>query len=161
MAHGFRQFGAHPKDWKYQVYCNGTDEHYIDLACPFGKTNSTLEFNAPVALFAKSVASRYTSRSGDYTPRLGSYVDDIFGGLERDPSYQRALAFRQYICQTGTSLTLLFNMEVHKTPLPATQQVILGCLYDSRLRRLRTADKKRIKYIKRVLELLNSSASSV
>ena len=62
LAHGFRQFGAHPKDWRFQVYCNGIHEHYIDLACPFGKTNSTLEFCPPVALFAKSVTANYKPR---------------------------------------------------------------------------------------------------
>ena len=54
LANGFHQFGTHPKDWRYQVYCNDPREHYIDFACPFGKTNSTLEFCPPVALFAKS-----------------------------------------------------------------------------------------------------------
>ena len=68
LANGFRQFGTHPKDWRYQVYCNGPREHYIDLACPFGKTNSTIEFCPPVALFAKSVVANYTSRVTPRTP---------------------------------------------------------------------------------------------
>ena len=81
LASGFRQFGTHPRDWRYQVYCNGQNEHYIDLACPFGKTNSPLEFCAPVALFAKSAAVRYATARQCPAPKLGSYVDDIFGGF--------------------------------------------------------------------------------
>ena len=59
LENGFRQFGTHPVDWRFQVYSNGPREHYIDLACPFGKTNSPLEFCPPVALLAKSLATRY------------------------------------------------------------------------------------------------------
>ena len=59
LASGYRQFGTHQVDWKFQVYCNGPNEHYIDLAYPFGKTNSSLEFCPPVQLFAKSAAARY------------------------------------------------------------------------------------------------------
>ena len=58
LKNGFRQFGTHPADWRFQVYCNGEDEHYIDIACPFGKTNSTLEFCPPVKLFAMSIPVR-------------------------------------------------------------------------------------------------------
>ena len=36
LESGYRQFGTHPVDWRFQVYCNGLDEHDIDLACPFG-----------------------------------------------------------------------------------------------------------------------------
>ena len=77
----FRQFGTHPKDWRFQVYCNGLDEHYIDLAFPFGKTNSPLEFCAPVTLFAQSVVVRFPEEKGGAKPQLASYVDDIFGGF--------------------------------------------------------------------------------
>ena len=59
LTSGYRQFGTHPVDWKFQVYCNGPNEHYIDLACPFGKTNSSLEFCPPVRLFAESAAVRF------------------------------------------------------------------------------------------------------
>ena len=47
LASGYRQFGTHPADWKFQVYCVSPNEHYIDLACPFGKTNSSMEFCPP------------------------------------------------------------------------------------------------------------------
>ena len=141
--------------------CNGPREHYIDLACPFGKTNSTLEFCPPVALFAKSVVARYSSQTIPRNPKLDSYVDDIFGGLRHDPSYEQACKFRRYICETGKSLTLSFNMELHKTPLPAKRQVILGCLYDSVSQKVRTAEKKRKKYIKRITDLLKTSTTTV
>ena len=36
LKSGYRQFGTHPVDWRFQVYGNGWDEHYIDIACPFG-----------------------------------------------------------------------------------------------------------------------------
>ena len=143
------------------MYCNGPDEHYIDLACPFGKTNSTLEFCPPVTLFAKSTAYHYARLFNGSEPRIGTYVDDIFGGLAFEPSYRRALHYRNYICQTGSALTLKFNMEVQKTPLPAKRQVILGCEYDSIARIVRTAEKKRVKYTDRILELLASPVTNV
>ena len=59
LQSGFRQFGTHPSDWRFQVYCNGLNEHYIDFACPLGKTNSTLEFCPPIKLFAISTAVRW------------------------------------------------------------------------------------------------------
>ena len=94
MATGFRQFGTHPKDWPFQVYCNGPNEHYIDLSCPYGKTNSPLEFCPPVALFAKSAAYRYARREQCSPSSLGTHVDDIFGGFPSNDSYTRALHFR-------------------------------------------------------------------
>ena len=154
LAHGFRQFGTQPKDWRYQVYCNGSNEHYIDLACPFGKTNSTLEFCPPVALFAKSVATRYKPREHGSVAKLGSYVDDIFGGLTNDHSYDGAMKFWKHLCHTGIRLTLKFNMQRHKTPYPSRRQTILGCLYDSVHRRVCTAEKKRLKYTSRIIETL-------
>ena len=161
LKNGFRQFGTHPKDWKYQVYCNGEDEHYIDLACPFGKTNSPLEFCPPVALFAKSVVAKFKEKDTTYHPVLGTYMDDIFGGLAHDHSYERAMLFRKYICETGASLTIRFNMKETKTPLPSTKQVILGCLYDAINRRIRTAEKKREKYFTRILHVMASRTTSV
>ena len=161
LKQGFRQFGTHPKDWRFQVYCNGPSEHYIDLACPFGKTNSTLDFCPPVTLFAKSVVARFKEQRPDHSPILGSYVDDIFGGLMKDPSYGRALAFRKYIHDTGTALTLKFNMLVHKSPLPAKQQVVLGCLYDSSKRHVRTAEKKRVKYLQYIRLHLKSPKTTL
>lgn len=126
LESGFRQFGTNPADWRFQVYCGGPSEHYIDIACPFGKTNSTLEFCPPVSLFAKSVAFQYAKSYGGSIPRFGTHVDDIYGGLKGCSSYERAYHLRNYLCQAGTRLTLHFNMDVKKTPLPARSQVILG-----------------------------------
>ena len=95
LASGFRQFGTHPKGSRFQVYCNGEEEHYIDLACPFGKTNSPLEFCAPVALFAKSAAVRYAEERSRARPQLGTYVDDFFGGFPNEKSRRRAMDFRR------------------------------------------------------------------
>ena len=128
LASGFRQFGTHPVDWRFQVYCNGTNEHYIDIACPFGKTNSPLEFCPPVALLAKSVARHYAKSRLSPPPRLGTHVDDIFGGFPNCGSFEKACDFREYLCKTGKSLTVEFNMKPSKTPMPAKMQVILGCL---------------------------------
>ena len=126
LESGFHQFGTHPVDQRFQVYCNGPYEHYIDLACPYGKTNSPLEFCPQVSLFAKSVCVRYGETSSVAKPKLGTYMDDIFGGLRQELSYARALHLRNYICSTGKRLTITFNMSIKKTPLPATAQIILG-----------------------------------
>ena len=41
-----------------------------------------------------------------------------------------------------------------KPPLPARRQIILGCLYDSIARRIKTAEKKRAKYMQRIVQVL-------
>ena len=140
-----------------QVYCNGTEEHYIDLACPFGKTNSTLEFCPPVSLFAKSAARAYAAEKNCIEPILGSHVDDIFGGFPFCSSYERALDFRSYMCEVGRNLSVRFNMKASKTPLPARKQIILGGLWDSKNKHVRTSPKKREKYLSRITELLSKN----
>ena len=128
LEKGFRQFGTHPVDWRFQVYCNGMDEHYIDLACPYGKTNSPLEFCPPVHLFAESAAVRYSQMNNCQAPRLGTHVDDIFGGFPNCNSYELACDFRQYLVNNGRALTIVLNMDEQKTPMPAEKQIILGCM---------------------------------
>ena len=96
------------------------------MACPFGKTNSPLEFCPPVALFAKSLATRYAETFKTHKPMFGTHVDDIFGGFQNNKSFARAAHFREWMCNKGKALTLSFNMKVHKTPPPAKSQVILG-----------------------------------
>ena len=59
---------------------------------------------------------------------MATYVDDIYGGFVFNDSYQLAQAFRDFICSSGASLTMEFNMDVKKTPLPAREQTILGHL---------------------------------
>ena len=140
-------------DWRFQVYCNGLDEHYIDLACPLGKTNSCLEFCPMVALFAKSVASKYTVLFNS-TPSLGTHVDDIFGGFKGCNDYVKACHFRDFLCYVGTALTINFNPKPEKTPMPATIQVILGRRYDSSSKRVNTSEKKVRKYRLRIASAL-------
>ena len=125
LASGYRQFGTHPVDWRFQVYCNRPNEHYIDIACPFGKTNSSLEFCPPVALFARSAAIRYSEQFKVPAPSIGTHVDDIFGGFIIGDSRERAMHFRQWLCEVGRSLTVMFNINESKTPMPAKKQVRL------------------------------------
>ena len=160
LKDGFRQFGTHPVDWKYQVYCNGVDEHYIDLACPFGKTNSTLEFCPPVALLAKSLAQRYAYTFKTAGPVLGTHVDNIFGGFKRNLGLDRAIHFRRYMCETSMALSMSFNMKLTKTPPPALVQVILGRKYNSHTRRVVTAEDKRLKYLRRLRKTILDSTST-
>ena len=160
LKDGFRQFGAHCVDWRFQVYCNGPDEHYIDLACPFGKTNSPLEFCPPVTLLAKSLARRYATRFGTRGPVLGTHVDDIFGGFKNNSSFDRANHFRTYKCTTSASLTMEFNMKITKTPPPSRKQIILGREYDSVTRRITTSKDKQEKYLRRLSEMITSYSTT-
>ena len=139
------------------MYCNGIDEHYIDIACPFGKTNSTLEFCPPVKLFAMSVAVRYAEQHKHQRPRLSSYVDDIYGGIPNCVFFEAAVGLRKFMCDTGKDLTLVFNTKPHKTPMPAKRQVILGCLYDSTARVMKSSVKKVEKYLLRINEALQAN----
>ena len=138
------------------MYCNGPDEHYIDLACPFGKTNSALEFCPPVRLFAESAAFWYGQMVSMRTPTLGTHVDDIFGGFKHCADYREAHQFREFLINAGSVLTIIFNSKEHKTPLPARAQVILGRLFNSVTRRVNTEDKKRTKYRARIASMLNN-----
>ena len=88
-------------------------------------------------------------------------MDDIFGGLPYEESLARSLHFRSYICETGKSLTLDFNMKETKTPLPAKEQVILGNLYNSVELCVRVAEKKCEKYIKRIRQVLSATEVTV
>ena len=160
LASGYRQFGTHPVDWRFQVYCNGPDEHYIDLACPFGTTNSSLEFCPIVALFAQSTAIRYAEQYQVIPPSLGTHVDDIYGGFKGNDSYKRAVHFRQWMCETGRSLTVIFNMKVTKTPMPARKQIILGRMWNSDTRRVTTAPDKIKKYRERIASMKSETFTS-
>ena len=160
LENGFRQFGTHPVDWRYQVYSNGPLEHYIDLACPFGKTNSPLEFCPPVQLFAKSAVVRYAEKFGTREPVLGTHVDDIFGGFKSNRSFARAAHFREWMCDMGKELTMSFNMKPSKTPLPAKEQVILGRKFNSTTRRITTDITKREKYLGRVKSMILESTTT-
>ena len=160
LENGYRQFGVHPVDWRFQVYCNGPDEHYIDLACPFGKTNSALEFCPPAKLFAESVAFWYNKQFSAAAPVLGTHVDDLFGGFKKCRNYNRAAHFRDFLIELGYSLTFVFNPKPSKTPLPDKSQVILGRRFNSITKRVSTAEKKRKKYRLRILELLTTGKTT-
>ena len=124
------------------------------MACPFGKTNSSLEFCPVVALFAKSLAVRYEEKFSQGRPTLGTHVDDVFGGFKSDHSYDRARHFREFIFTMGATHTVNFNPKPSKTPLPAKRQVILGRQYDSATERVTTAEKKITKYRLRIAAAL-------
>ena len=132
------------------MYCNGPDEHYIDFACPFGKTNSSLEFCPMVTLFAKSVAVRWSQLYGLEKPAIDTHVDDIFSGFKGCKSYEIAIHFREFLCSVGSTLTVRFNPKPEKTPMPAKVQDILGRRYDSTRKRINTSEKKILKYRMRV-----------
>ena len=65
------------------------------------------------------------------------------------------------MCTKGAELTFVFNKKPHKTPLPSRRQVILGCLFDSESRRMKSADSKVKKYVKRIDELLTTNRARV
>ena len=147
-------------DWRFQVYCNGLEEHYIDLACPFGKTNSSVEFCPPVALFARSAAVRYSQQFGVDRLTLGTHVDDIFGGFKRERTFSRACHFRWWLCDTGRRLTVKFNMKITKTPMPARKQVILGRLWNSVNNRVKSASTKIVKYREKIASMVQEDVTS-
>ena len=144
------------------MYCNGQEEHYIDFACPFGKTNSSLEFCPPVALFARSAALRYSQQFGADAerPTLGTRVDDIFGGFKLERNFSRACHFRRWLCDTGRRLTVKFNMKITKTPMPARKQVILGRLWNSTNNRVQTASSKVINYRRKIASMVQEDMTS-
>ena len=113
LSNGYRQFRARPVGWRFQVYCNGPDEQYIDLACPFGKTNSSLEFCPPLRLFADSVALR---------------TECV---LSRNFYVKMLLA------------SLYFNQKKSKITLPANSQLILGRRFNSVTKRVNTQHNPR------------------
>ena len=76
-------------------------------------------------------------------------------------SYERACHFRDYLCRSGELLTIKFNRKPTKTPLPSKRQIILGCLWDSVDRRVRTSEKKKRKYLARITNLLAKDNASV
>ena len=44
LKDGYRQLAVHPSEWRTQVYALNPSEHYIDIAMPFGKANSSKLF---------------------------------------------------------------------------------------------------------------------
>ena len=101
-----------------------------------------------------SVAVRWSELFSCQKPKLSSYVDDIYGGIPNCDSFEAALSLRNFLCDKGEDLTFVFNRKPNKTPMPARQQVILGCLYDSTTRKMRSSAKKVKKYVARIDKIL-------
>ena len=59
------------------------------------------------------------------------------------------------------SLSFVFNRKPHKTPLPAKQQVILGCLYDSTARYTKSSGEKVERYLARIDKALRAKSLPV
>ena len=83
----------HPSEWRTQVYSLGPSEHYIDLAMPFGKANSSKIFCRWASLWFNSCIANFNKKF-NVQAVLDSYVDDAFGG---DMSYATAYRLIQYI----------------------------------------------------------------
>ena len=88
-------------------------------------------------------------------------MDDVFGGCPFCDSYEKSCHFRDYICRKGKALSIKFNEKLTKTPFPSKSQVILGCLWDSCSRRVRTSEKKKVKYLSRISDLLGKETTTV
>ena len=84
----------------------------------------------------------------------------FFGGFANNQSYHRSWHFRDWMTKLGSSLTMIFNLKVGKTPLPAKEQIILGRLYNSTSRRITTAAPKREKYLLRLREMCTAAATT-
>ena len=71
-----------------------------------------------------------------------------------------ALQFREFLINVGRDLSINIHRKEKKTPLPATSQVILGRLFNSRTKRIRTAKNKRTKYRLRIASLLITDSTT-
>ena len=108
-----------------------------------------------------SIPVRWEELNGGTRARLSSYVDDVYGGIPGCTDYEVAVKLREFICEMGKRLTFVFNEKPHKTPLPAKQQVILGCLYDSVAKRMMSSAEKVFKYVTRIDAILASETVQV
>ena len=123
LKDGYRQLAVHPSEWRTQVYALGPDEHFIDIAMPFGKSNSSKLFCRWASLWFESCIIRFNKIHGS-SAVLGSYVDDGFGGAT---SQQLAAKLIVFVTQSGAKLGAVVNML--KTEGPAPALVILGLHY--------------------------------
>ena len=72
LKDGYRQLAVHPSEWRTQVYTLGPFEHYIDIAMPFGKANSSKLFCRWASLWFESCVTRFNQRHR-VIAALGSY----------------------------------------------------------------------------------------
>ena len=112
-------------------------------------------------LFAVSAAARWSELHEGQRPRFSSYVDDIYCGIPHCDSFEDSLALREFLCEKGEALSFVFNRKPKKTPLPSKQQVILGCLYDSTTRYMKSSIEKVEKYMARIDKTLRAQTLSV
>ena len=151
LKDGYRQLPVHPSEWGTQVYSLGPSEHYIDLAMPFGKANSSKIFCRWASLWFNSCIANFNKKF-NVQAVLDSYVDDAFGG---DISYATAYSLIQYITWAGRVHGTLVN--VAKSEGPAISMVILGLLYRSDLKICSLDPKKVLKYSERIKTLIKQS----
>ena len=155
LKNGYRQLPVSPKDWHTQVYSLGTTEFYVDLAMPFGKANSSKKFCAWTDLWFFSFLKRF-QKVAPFHAVLGSYVDDAFGGAR---SRSQAQVIVDTLMAVGRATATSFNTE--KTRGPATRLVILGLQYCSVSQTCRLGEKKRTKYINRIVAMLKAPETSL
>ena len=148
LKDGYRQLAVHPSEWRTQVYALGAEEHYIDIAMPFGKSNSSKLFCRWAALWFESCIYRFNQKHGSAAV-LGSYVDDAFGGATTQVLAKKLIAF---ITTMGAMLGATVNSK--KTEGPATSMVILGFRYDSRARVCNLDPAKVSRYTARLQRIL-------
>ena len=150
LKDGYRQLAVHPSEWRTQVYSLGPAEHYIDMAMPFGKANSSKLFCQWTSLWFESCIVNFNKQVHS-TAVLGSYVDDAFGGAVRR---RVASELINYITLAGAQHGAIVNPD--KTEGPATAMVILGLLYCSISKVCSLDPAKVIKYSKRINHILQT-----
>ena len=87
------------------MYTLGPAEHYIDIAMPFGKANSSKLFCRWASLWFKSCIARFNQQFNT-TATLGSYVDDAFGGAT---SHRVTTRLINFITSAGSNMATLVN----------------------------------------------------
>ena len=148
LKDGYRQLAVHPSEWRTQVYSLGPREHYIDIAMPFGKSNSSKLFCRWASLWFESCITRFNKKYAA-SAVLRSYVDDGFGGAD---TWKIAIKLIKFITDMGLTHETIVNTA--KTEGPATALVILGLLYCSQSKVCRLDPAKVTKYAARISTLL-------
>ena len=150
LKDGYRQFAVHPSEWRTQVYTLGPSEHYIDIAMPFGKANSSKLFCRWASLWFESCITRF-NQTHHTEAALGSYVDDAFGGTT---TRQTATELIHFITKAGDTMATVVNTS--RTEGPATAMVILGLHYCSQTKICKLDPAKVIKYSHRLRSMLRA-----
>ena len=149
LKDGYRQLAVHPSEWRTQVYTLGPKEHYIDIAMPFGKSNSSKLFCRWTTLWFKSCIARFNQKNHS-TAVLESYVDDAVGGATTRKLAAKLITF---ITTMGAKLGTIVNAA--KTEGPAKSMVILGFNYNSKSKVCNLDPAKVTKYSDRLRKILN------